>query len=185
MNYTGAGLIVFSSDLTHILLVQDTRSGKWGFPKGHREIYDEDDFATAVRECREETGLVPGDYNIDCNTFKINKGAGSYIFRYAILIGDYRYTRLQAGPAYEVTNLEWIPLTTLFDPTNILDGNKYLRTWIMDLKTNTSKKTVHLFKKIAAAKGVSMLPTSIPSFVSSCLLPSQESAYSCDIIACT
>jgi 8-oxo-dGTP pyrophosphatase MutT (NUDIX family) len=41
-----------------VLLVKDTTTSKWSFPKGAMEDYDHDNpLNTAIRECREETGL--------------------------------------------------------------------------------------------------------------------------------
>lgn len=39
------------------LLLQNARRGDWGFAKGHREA-GESDFACALRECAEETGIA-------------------------------------------------------------------------------------------------------------------------------
>lgn len=147
MNYAGAGLLILSSDLSSILLARDARTHKWGFPKGHREIIDSSDLETAIRECREETGLLPEDYAIRSDGFKIGKGSQSYIFRYATLVDDRKKNKIQA-PTYEISALQWIPIQQLLEASNVLDGNKYLRTWISDLQTNASKKTVHLFKAL-------------------------------------
>jgi 8-oxo-dGTP pyrophosphatase MutT (NUDIX family) len=144
MNYAGAGLILLSSDLTHVLLIRDTRSGKWGFPKGHREPEDSSDLATAVREVHEETGLIQEDYSVHDDSFKINKGGQAYLFRYAVLKSDGH--RLRAGPAYEIASLEWVPIHKLTEAQNIIDGNKYLRTWITDIRAAINKKSVNLFK---------------------------------------
>jgi 8-oxo-dGTP pyrophosphatase MutT (NUDIX family) len=169
MNYAGAGFILLSSDLTHILLVHDTRSGKWGFPKGHREKYDSNDLATAMRECREETGLTSEHYKFYNETFKLSRGRNSYIFRYAILKNDMWMKDMIAGPAHEIAGLEWVPLSRLIDAQNILDGNKYLRAWIEDIQTNSSKRYVSLFKSL-----VNTFQT----------LPSQETMSSCNIVTC-
>lgn len=190
MNYAGAGFILLSSDLTHLLLVNDRRSGKWGFPKGHRESDDATDLATAVRECREETGLLPTDYTVQEDTFKISKGGGAYIFRYATLnASDFHHTRLIPGPPEEVARLEWVPLTTLLEATNVLDGNKYLRNWITDIKMNASKKAVHLFKNIVTRR-LPTLPSPCPESSSRAggsprLGPCQEPSSSCNIITCS
>lgn len=184
MNYAGAGFILLSSDLTHLLLVNDRRSGKWGFPKGHREVDDSTDLATAIRECREETGLIPSDYTVQEDTFKISKGGGAYIFRYATLNAtDFHHVRLIPGPPEEVARLEWVPLATLLEATNVLDGNKYLRNWINDIKTNASKKAVYLFKNLVARR----LPTAESSRAGSSprLGPCQEPASPCNIITCS
>jgi 8-oxo-dGTP pyrophosphatase MutT (NUDIX family) len=154
MNYAGAGLILLSSDLTSTLLVRDARTGKWGFPKGHREETDASDYACAVRECFEETGLTAEDYAVHDEVFKISKGGQAYLFRYAVMKSDGR--RLRAGPAYEIGGLEWVPLQTLFGAQNIIDGNKYLRTWIADMKTGTTKKSINVFRSLLS--GVRFAP---------------------------
>lgn len=167
MTYTGAGLVLLSSDLTTILLVHDARSSKWGFPKGHRESYDKSDLDTATRECNEETGLLPEDYTIRSEAFKINKGSQSYLFRYATLNDDRRKSAVVAGPAYEIASVQWVPIAQLLEADNVLDGNKYLRTWISDLQGNINKKSVHLFKNLLAT-----------------FLPVQESVGTNNIVAC-
>jgi 8-oxo-dGTP pyrophosphatase MutT (NUDIX family) len=169
MNYAGAGFILLSSDLTHILLVHDARSGKWGFPKGHRENYDSNDLATAMRECREETGLTSEHYTFYNETFKLSRGRNSYVFRYAILKNDMWMKHMIAGPAHEIAGIEWVPISTLL-AHNILDGNKYLRAWIKDIQTNSCKKYVSLFK--------SLIGTCSRTF------PTQETMSSCNIITC-
>lgn len=148
MNYAGAGLIVLSSDGSHILLVHDARSGKWGFPKGHREPFDASDIITATRECWEETGLTTDDYTLCSDVFKISKGSQSYLFRYAILKKDMYKTQLRLGPVGEISGLMWIPVSQLLSADTVLDGNKYLRTWISDLQDNVPKKSVYLFKSL-------------------------------------
>jgi 8-oxo-dGTP pyrophosphatase MutT (NUDIX family) len=49
--YQGAGVQLL--DETRFLLVQGFRSGKWGFPKGHREPSDLDWKSVALREVKE------------------------------------------------------------------------------------------------------------------------------------
>lgn len=146
MNYAGAGLILLSSDLAHVLLVQDARSGKWGFPKGHREPIDSSDLACAIRECREETGLKEEDYIVHNESFKISKGGAAYLFRYAII--KQNAVSLSMGPAYEIASMEWVPIQKLLEAQNVLDGNKYLRTWIADIQSSASKKAVYIFKQL-------------------------------------
>jgi 8-oxo-dGTP pyrophosphatase MutT (NUDIX family) len=149
MNYAGAGLVLLSSDLSSLILVRDARTGKWGFPKGHRESYDKDDLDTATRECREEIGLHADDYTIRSDAFKINKGSQAYLFRYATMNTDCRKA-LVPGPAYEISTVQSIPIQQLLDANSLLDGNKYLRTWIEDVGAGISKKSVHLFKGLLA-----------------------------------
>ncbi|XP_055623764.1 m7GpppN-mRNA hydrolase-like [Toxorhynchites rutilus septentrionalis] len=56
MNLPVNGAIILSQDLTHVLLVESF-TGKWGFPKGKSED-NEDPFACAVREVYEEVGYT-------------------------------------------------------------------------------------------------------------------------------
>ena len=148
MNYAGAGFILLSSDLSTTLLVHDTRSKKWGFPKGHRETTDNSDLETAVRECYEETGLTSEDYTVHPEVFKVSKGSHSYNFRYAILRDEERKKNIIPGDTNEVAELQWVPLKQLLHATNILDSNKYLRAWIADIQSNASKKSIHIFKSL-------------------------------------
>jgi 8-oxo-dGTP pyrophosphatase MutT (NUDIX family) len=166
MNYVGAGLVLLSSDLSSLILVRDARTGKWGFPKGHRESYDKNDLDTATRECREEIGLIPDDYTIHSESFKINKGSHAYIFRYAVIHDDRR--KIHVTATHEISTAQWVPIKQLLDANNVLDGNKYLRTWIEDIKSDVSKKSVHLFKGLLA-----------------CLLPTQESVSTNNIVTCS
>jgi len=149
MNYAGAGFILLSSDLSTILLVNDTRTNKWGFPKGHREEYDANDLETSIREVKEETGLTTEDYRVYPEVFKVSKGSHSYNFRYAVLIDEKRKANIVSGPAHEVGGLQWVPIKQLLDAQNVLDGNKYLRSWLADLRSGTSKKSIHLFKALS------------------------------------
>lgn len=164
MSYSGAGFVLLSSDLHSVLLVHDRRSNKWGFPKGHRENYDADDLATAKRELFEETGVQETQYRVHEETFKIKKGSGSYIFRYAILSEDERYVRLAPGPSYEIKGLAWVPVKELVDAVHILDGNIYLRTWLEDMKTCGPKRSVTLYRSLRLGlqpSCVSMCPRNI------------------------
>jgi len=146
MSYAGAGFILFTHDLQSVLLVLDSRSKKWGFPKGHRELKDENDIATATRETWEETGLVKEDYIIFPESFKINKGSQSYIFRYAMIKHTDHNNRIIHGHSYEIEDMRWVPVRSLIEAKQVLDGNKYLRTWIEDIQGNLSKKPVQLYK---------------------------------------
>jgi 8-oxo-dGTP pyrophosphatase MutT (NUDIX family) len=146
MSYAGAGFILFTTDLQSVLLVHDSRSKKWGFPKGHREKCDENDIATAIRETWEETGLKQDDYIVFPESFKINKGSQSYIFRYAMLKHVDYSNRIIHGHSYEIEDMQWVPVRSLIEAKQVLDGNKYLRTWIEDIQGNVSKKPVQLYK---------------------------------------
>ena len=164
MNYAGAGFILLSSDLSTTLLVNDTRSQKWGFPKGHREDTDANDLETSVREVREETGLTSEDYRVYPEVFKVSKGSHSYNFRYAVLHDEKRKSNIIIGPAHEIGGLQWVPIKQLLDAQNVLDGNKYLRSWLADLRSGVSKKSVNLFKALLRQEsGPGFSPTPNPS----------------------
>jgi len=167
MNYTGAGFVLLSSDLKSVLLVHDTRSNKWGFPKGHRESYDINDLQTATRELFEETGICENQYTVQTETFKIKKGSGSYIFRYAVLHEDERNVLLRPGPSYEIKGVAWVPINELVDDTHTLDGNIYLRTWLEDMKRDVKKRTTILYNLLCEC----LLPSNKPmctSYVVTC-----------------
>lgn len=138
MNYTGAGFVLFTPDF-RVLLVQDAKSKKWGFPKGHREEVDESDVATAQRELLEETGIPPTSYTIYDHPFRIIRGSSSYLFRYAILnttdfLGDIQDRR-------EIGGLQWISLVQFYLNPDCVFGNKYLRTWISDIVSHADRKS--------------------------------------------
>lgn len=147
MTYTGAGLILLSSDLNSVLLVRDARTGKWGFTKGHRESYDSSDLETAQREVWEEAGISSRQYKVVDESFKIKKSQSSYIFRYAVMLENERWLRLKPGPIREVGGLAWVPIRELVDATHIMDGNLYLRTWLDDFK-NGVKRYIHLYSSL-------------------------------------
>jgi len=167
MNYAGAGLLILSPDLGSLLCVFDARSRKWGPPKGHREPYDTSDLQTAEREVHEETGLTTDDYTVIPELFKISKGSQSYLFRYAIVKDEARKTGVKPGSVAEIAEVRWIPIQQLVAADSVLDGNKYLRTWITDMKQNVSKESVHLFRSLCAH-----------------ILPLQESASPANIVTC-
>lgn len=168
MSYAGAGLIILSSDASSVLLVHDARSCKWGFPKGHREPDDSDDLHTATREVWEETGLTSDTYVVYPEVFKISKGSQSYLFRYAMLKDDGRKhaARITANN-HEISALRWVPLRVLLEATEVLDGNKYLRTWITDVRDNVPKKSVHLLRALCSR-----------------VVPLQEPASTSNVVAC-
>ena len=74
--YEGAGIQLYKGE--KLLMVQGLRSGRWGFPKGHREDFDADWRATAVREIREETGFEEGVNFVVCSEDSSHWGSRIY-----------------------------------------------------------------------------------------------------------
>lgn len=149
--YAGAGFVLLSHDGLSVLLVKDARSHKWGFPKGHREPEDASDLRTAVRECREEIGLEPSAYTVWEPSFRLTRGSASYIFRYAVLKETCREElTLRAG---EIEAVAWVSVASLLVTPSVYGdmGNKYLRTWIADLKNTEGevrRKSVILYTEL-------------------------------------
>jgi 8-oxo-dGTP pyrophosphatase MutT (NUDIX family) len=129
--YIGAGFIPLSPDGRSVLLVTDARSGKRGFPKGHREPEDTSDLLTAVRECREEIGWETSDYTVYEEPFRLTKGSSSYIFRYIVAKEEARFP---VGRPGEIADVSWVPIASLLAENDESGGNKYLRAWVADLK---------------------------------------------------
>ncbi len=145
MAYSGAGLILLTPEL-ELLLIQDAKTKKWGFPKGHREPEDISDIHTATREVLEETGIPPESYTIHNEPFRIVRGSSSYIFRYAVTNSSHSKPGVIQN-RHEISGLQWVPLNTLilFDTTEGCYGNKYLRSWITDLSHEPVRKSIRIF----------------------------------------
>jgi 8-oxo-dGTP pyrophosphatase MutT (NUDIX family) len=136
--YAGAGIILLTPDF-RILLVQDAKSKKWGFSKGHREPEETSEIATAQRELLEETGIPSSAYTIYEHPFRIIRGSSSYVFYYAIMNTLEYAGRIQCRG--EISGLVWVSLLQFFLTPAAFDGNKYLRTWIADITTHADRKT--------------------------------------------
>jgi 8-oxo-dGTP pyrophosphatase MutT (NUDIX family) len=91
-----------------VLLVKDAHTSKWSFPKGAMEDCDnENPLNTAIRECREETGLV----------FDVDYTLTNYCP--AIFFGNqyYYFARLRRDPEAltltaegETSTIKWVSL---------------------------------------------------------------------------
>lgn len=105
---SGAGIVIYSPDRTHILLIKDSRSHKWSIPKGSVESYDDALIATAIREVQEESGYTWGiDYMID----QIDGQFTQYLIFSGIAISDnLRFTSCLKEFVEEV---KWIPVMNM------------------------------------------------------------------------
>lgn len=149
MTYSGAGLILLTPELD-FLIIQDAKTKKWGFPKGHREPEDSSDIQTATREMFEETGIPPEAYTIHDDPFRIVRGSSSYIFRYAILNTSNYLKPGVIQNRHEISGLQWVSLSTLlsFHDNEGKYGNKYLRAWITDISHEPVRKSIRIFHEL-------------------------------------
>lgn len=85
-DYTGVGIVIFHPNMNNVLMICDSRSKKWSFPKGQVEESDVFPLATGIREVKEETGFVHlQDYTVD--PIK-NAKYGNYILYEGISLRD-------------------------------------------------------------------------------------------------
>lgn len=111
VNSDGAGIIMYNTE-GYVLLVKGATNGKWSFPKGQSELYDNDYVSTAVREVYEEIGLQKGtDYCLlNSEPFKcfdrlyffaqIYRDAEKKIRLAQTEVTDYRWLNLQKSCHY-------------------------------------------------------------------------------------
>ncbi len=109
------GCIVFS---THgrVLIAQGRKTGKWSFPKGHKNV-DEPQLDCARRETFEETGISLGE---------------EYSKKLKLGFGEYFIYHLEDEPSLtihdnvEIMDLRWVALEDLHN----FDTNRSLRIYI-------------------------------------------------------
>jgi 8-oxo-dGTP pyrophosphatase MutT (NUDIX family) len=118
--YEGAGVHLVHDN--KILMVQGARSGKWGFPKGHREEFDAGWFETANREIKEETAYEHGvNYEI-CE--EVPKHWGSRLYWSARLL-QHRDIIINRT---EHKDVKWIPLENI----EIMRVTRDVEEWYLD-----------------------------------------------------
>lgn len=125
--FTSAGIILLAGD--HILVVQGKYTGKWSFPKGHREG-DEDAHATATRELKEETGVELSNKDKFCTiyTYKYDYGEGDQFYKYLIYKTTRRIKPIICDPE-EIMSTKWVHVASLANDTHY-DKNRALGDYI-------------------------------------------------------
>lgn len=140
------GTIIFSST-GRILIVQGRETGKWSFPKGHKNNEEEPPLECALRETWEESGILLG------------KG---YLEMLQLAAGRYFIYRLEDEPSLlshdnvEIMDMRWVPLDALSTYNNNCDVRSYLMRGHME----RHKKELALHEKMENYQ-LEMLSTSV------------------------
>lgn len=124
------GGIIKSTSTGKYLLVKGF-TGKWSFPKGHREI-GETPYDCAKREIYEETGLT-------IDNIQDKK---------AIFVSIYYYFNIELDEEYptnpidtdEVKDIRWF----LPEETNLIEKNKDVNIYFLKLLTNSNKNAIDI-----------------------------------------
>lgn len=112
-NVDECGVILFTPNMQELLVVLQSSSGKWGFPKGHmteNELNTKSYFSCAKRELMEET-------NIDLRLKKHTKYGTLIIGNKLFYIVELRYNNVYANPKdrAEIKMIKWIPRIELYN----------------------------------------------------------------------
>ena len=115
-------------DRTELLLIKHRFGGHWSFPKGHVEL-GENEFQTALREVKEETGLDVKDFEA-CGMINWCKSDGSgryleFLYKTSVFSG-------QLSEGTDEGNIFWLPKSELY--TRPLSPNfaEYLPVFFSD-----------------------------------------------------
>jgi 8-oxo-dGTP diphosphatase len=130
LRYVRAGVILETNG--KYLVVQGRLSGKWSFPKGHREK-DEKPIQTAVRELEEETGIIlesPENYKNVITFYN-----GNYVYFYYKLSS--LITPLKIKDTNEVRDVKWVDISEL--KLDKYDKNCTLKLYLKNFE-NLSQK---------------------------------------------
>lgn len=112
-NVDECGVILFTPNMEELLVVLQSSSGKWGFPKGHMTPYEMETksyFSCAKRELMEET-------NIDLRLKKHTKYGTLIIGNKLFYIVELRHNNVYANPKDrdEIKMIKWIPRVELYN----------------------------------------------------------------------
>jgi 8-oxo-dGTP pyrophosphatase MutT (NUDIX family) len=101
------------------LLVRGRATGKWSFPKGHKE-FDEDPLTCAMRELYEETGIRLGGQRPTLGPIRL-KAAYYFVFR------PDREFQPVIYDTNEVTDVRWFTLQEIATLSGNIDVSDFLR----------------------------------------------------------
>lgn len=110
------GTIVLSSK-GRVLIVQGRETGKWSFPKGHKNKNAEPALDCALRETWEETGLTLGKDYLEI----LQLAAGKY-FVYKVE----EELKLETHDSKEIMDMRWTELNNLENFNNNCDVRSYI-----------------------------------------------------------
>lgn len=123
----GGGVILTNSN-DEVLLVQNFRTGIWGFPKGHYEKEDGYYYQTAIREMEEETTFqLDKDYTLIPGSCRYGKRM--YYFGKLIEDGVERIPKINMKFPLEHLAVGWFSKDTLPERKNY-----DMISWVMDGK---------------------------------------------------
>ena len=119
--YHGVGIAILNTAGDCVLMIRDSRSQKWSFPKGRVESFDAFPLATGIREVAEETNFhYKRDYLVDVD----KKGIyGSYLLYEGNAL---RETLVSTSKREEfVDEIAWISLNNLGELTKNYPTRRY------------------------------------------------------------
>lgn len=117
----GAGVILKNDD-NQILLIQDTITKKYGFPKGQYESDDYTYYQNAVREMKEETTLeLDKDYSLTPGSCRF----GNHYYFFGTLLHNNTIPQINTVLENEHSDIQWFSLDTLPEKKT-----KGLKEWI-------------------------------------------------------
>jgi 8-oxo-dGTP pyrophosphatase MutT (NUDIX family) len=139
--YKGAGIILVrpGAEGPHFLLLRGATCDIWGFPKGHREEEDGGEaLRTAVRETREETGLLPEiDYTLVSRTMRF----GKYLYWLGVVRADATVSVRLAPREHSAAG--WFTLNEITQMTT----NHGVRAWL-----KSSASFMRFLQQVASAQ---------------------------------
>ena len=108
--FSAGGIVIKQNgDGPRILVTQHSKHKGWDFPKGHREIY-ENEQQTALREVEEETGVKAEIIEKAGQTQYFYYEEGQKVLK-TVVFYLMKYTgEGEASTAFEVSAMKWLPI---------------------------------------------------------------------------